>query len=188
MQYPGIDALAIKKNKRRESRREEALVAELEQLGVRYLSRQTPSQPWLFHLPDEILAALVRQPNSRIRNAIIAVFLVHPEYGQSVPAALRKSRGKCRWMLKLYYTAAFFLQQKYLEEFYKYLQQNWQDLPDCYSSEFIPALHNSPEQNLKLLGVEHQLRSGKIANWTGTYDQVARHLLHQLELEAQWNQ
>ena len=185
---PGNDALAIKKNKRRESQREEAMVAELEQLGVCYLSRQTPSQPWLFHLPDEILAALVRQSNSRIRNAIIAVFLVHPEYGQSVPAALHKCRGECRWMLKIYYTAACFLQQKYREELYKYLQPNWLDLPDCYSAEFIPALYKSAEQNLKLLGMEHQLRSGKIANWSGTYDQVARHLLHQLELETQWNQ
>jgi hypothetical protein len=188
MQYPGIEELAPLKTKRRESHGEEALVAELEQLGVRYLSRRSPSQPWLFHLPDEILAALVRQPNSRIRNAIIAVFLVHPEYGQSVPAALHKCRGECRWMLKIYYTAAFFLQQKYREELYKYLQPTWLDLPDCYSAEFIPALYDSPEQNLKLLGVEHQLRSGKIANWTGTYDHVARHLLDQLELEAQWNQ
>jgi hypothetical protein len=38
------------------------------------------------------------------------------------------------------------------------------------------------------LGHEHRQRAQEKVNWTGTYEQVARQLLRQWELESRWNQ
>jgi hypothetical protein len=69
---------------------EEKLVAELELLGIRYLSRQTPYRSDKIRSPEALLADLVRQPSGRVRAAVIAVFLSHPEYANAVPAALMR--------------------------------------------------------------------------------------------------
>ncbi len=51
---------------------EERLVAELEQLGVRYLSRLTNEKARRVRTPHKLLADLVQQPSSRVRAALIA--------------------------------------------------------------------------------------------------------------------
>ncbi len=67
---------------------EDSIVAELERLDIRYLSRQSgdagaPGRP-----PATLLADLMRQPSARVREAVIAVLLAHPAYAQAVPVAL----------------------------------------------------------------------------------------------------
>jgi hypothetical protein len=66
---------------------EERLVAELGLLDIRYLSRQTSFQPDRVRAPEVLLADLVRQPNARVRAAVIAVLLSHPEYAEGIPSA-----------------------------------------------------------------------------------------------------
>ena len=92
---------------------EERLVAELELLGIRYLSRYTSDQAERIRPPDVLLADLVRQPSARVRAAVLAVLLAHPEYAEAVPTALQQLGPAERRTLRLFYTAAVLLQQEY---------------------------------------------------------------------------
>ncbi len=69
---------------------EERIVAELEMLGVRYLSRRIAGSPPHPRAPDQLLADLVRQPSARVRDALIALLLAHPEFASAVPFALAR--------------------------------------------------------------------------------------------------
>jgi len=167
--------------------REERLVAELETLGVRYLSRQEAVQVGQVRSPAHFLAELIRQPNSRVRTAFIAVLLAQPALAKSVPAAMTRLKPEDQLTLKLFYTAAMVLQKKHFERLRPFLAERWQWLPDLYSAEFnLPSSH-LPDEILKALGVTHRQQTGKTLNWTGTYENVAYHLLHRWELERQWN-
>ena len=57
----------------RSHREEERVVAELELLGIRYLSRYTSDRAERVRSPDILLADLVQQPSARVRAAVIAV-------------------------------------------------------------------------------------------------------------------
>jgi hypothetical protein len=168
--------------------REEELVAELEKLGVRYINRFAQNKPVSFFPPDQLLADLVRQPTSRVRSAVVSLLLIRPDYALFIPLALRKVRGKNRLLLKIYYTAAVILRNKFQQQLQQFLGQELTVLPDLYSSELIPGIEGPPDLKLTMLGREHQIRLGEVANWRGTYENAARHLLHQLELESRWNQ
>lgn len=89
--------------------------------------------------------------------------------------------------LKLFYTAAVVLQKKHSERLRPFLAERWQWLPDLFSAEFDLPSSQLPEEILKALGAAHQQQTGKTLNWTGTYENVAHHLLHRWELERQWN-
>ena len=67
---------------------EERIVAELELLGIRYLSRRTTIKASKVRSPSTLLADLVHQPSARVRAAVIAVLLAHPEYATAIPEAL----------------------------------------------------------------------------------------------------
>jgi hypothetical protein len=111
---------------------EEKLVAELELLGVRYLSRQSSYQASHVRSPEALLADLVRQPCARVRAAVIAVLLSHPEYASAVPVALEQLPTLGRLTLQLFYMAALLLQQEYAGRLRSFLQVRWQWLPDFF--------------------------------------------------------
>jgi hypothetical protein len=166
---------------------EEQIVAELALLGVRYLSQNTTIHVDSSRPADQLLADLIRQPSSRVRTAMIALLLEHPEYAPSVPKALMRLRGTERMLFKLFYTAAVILQKEYssmLEEFHG-RELCW--LPDRYSQELGLPPELPPEERLKFLGDRHSQLTGSKANWLGTYKNVAQHLFHQKELEYHWN-
>jgi hypothetical protein len=167
---------------------QERLVAELETLNVRYLSRQTTVQAKKSRPPERLLADLIRQPNSRVRTAFIAVLLAQPELAQAVPAAMARLRPDEQLTLKLLYTAAVVLQKKYTVRLRLFLTDRWQWLPDLYSSELGLVIEQPPDELLLALGTAHRQKTGIVLNWTGTYENVAHHLLHRWELESQWNQ
>jgi hypothetical protein len=166
---------------------EERLVAELETLGVRYLSRQSSVQVDQVRSPARFLAELVQQPSSRVRTALIAALLAQPTLSQSIPAALKRLNQEERLTLKLLYTAAVILQKKYSEHLRLFLTTRWEWLPDLYSAELGLATDQPPDDLLCALGATHRRRTGILLNWTGTYENVAQHLLHRWELEKQWN-
>jgi hypothetical protein len=167
---------------------EERLVAELENLGVRYLSRQSgPVEP-LFDSPARFLADLIRQPSSRVRTALIAVLLAQPALAKTVPSALKLLNPEDQLTLKLFYTAAMFLQKKHAERLRSFLGNRWQWLPDLYSAELGMDTARPPDELLHALGITHRQQTGISLNWAGTYENVAHHLLRRWELEKQWNQ
>ncbi len=72
---------------------EEELVAELDLLGIRYLSRQSSYRASQVRPPEALLADLVRQPSARVRAAVIAVLLAHPSTPTESP---QRSSVCCR--------------------------------------------------------------------------------------------
>ncbi len=166
---------------------EEQLVAEIEKIGVRYLSRQTSYEARQVRPPQQLLADLLRQPSSRVRTAVIAVLLAHPEYAQVVPQTMKHLPLSDQATFKLLYTAAVALQKQHAERLKSFLGRHWKWLPDLFSAELGLPSDTLPEDTLRELGLIHRSKTGVMVNWTGTYQNVAHHLLHRWELERQWN-
>lgn len=169
---------------------EENLVAELSLLGIRYLSHQTPLQASGVRPAEMLLADLVRQPSARVRAAVIAVLLSHPEYAEAVPAALRRLPPAARLTLQSFYVAAMLLQQQHAHRLRPFLATRWQPLPELPEAlvEFDLPAGGTPGERLVALGREHRRRGRAAVNWVGTYEQVASQLLRQWEVERRWNQ
>jgi hypothetical protein len=167
---------------------EEELVAELELLGVRYLSRQASYQASRARPPATLLADLVRQPSARVRAAVIAVLLAHPEYADAVPMALDRLRAAERLTLQSFYAAAMLLQQEHTDRLRPLLGTRWRPLPDLreVTTELDLPAEGTPVERLAALGREHQRRSQKMVNWAGSYEQVARQLIRSWEVQSQW--
>ncbi len=167
---------------------EEELVAELEPLGVRYLSRQSSYQASGVRPPETLLADLVRQPSARVRAAVIAVLLAHPEYAVAVPEALKQLRPDEQLTLQSFYAAAMLLQEEHADRLRAFLGARWRPLPD--PREATPQLNlpdeGSPTERLAWLGREHQRWSGTMVNWAGSYEQVAQRLMRRWDMERRW--
>jgi hypothetical protein len=166
---------------------EEQIVAELELLDIRYLSRQSPEAATQARPPDRLLADMVRQPSARVRAAVIALLLAHPDCAEAMPAALRRVGPAEQTTLRMFYTAAVLLQQMYGPRLLALLGPRWQALPDLYSGELGVPSTGSPSQRLNLLGQQHRRQTGIAVNWAGTYESVAQKLLRSWELEVSWN-
>jgi predicted nucleotidyltransferase len=167
---------------------EEELVAELELLGIRYLSRQSSYQANGVRPPAALLADLVRQPSARVRAAVIAVLLAHPEYAEAVPEALEQLHPDDRLTLQSFYAAAMLLQQEHAHRLRAFLGARWRPLPDvpeAASQLNLPDV-GTPAERLAWLGREHRRRSGTMVNWAGSYEQVAQRLMRRWEVERQW--
>lgn len=167
---------------------EEVLVAELDLLGIRYLSRQSSYQANQVRPPEILLADLVQQPHARVRAAVIAVLLSHPEYAEVVPAALRRLSSRDRLTLQSLYTAAVLLQREYADRLRPLVRERWRWLPDLLSKELGLPTEGSPRERLRLLDRELRHRTRAVVNWMGTYEQVAQKLIHAWKREIQWNQ
>ena len=92
---------------------EDHLVAELDLLGISYLSRLGAERASSVRPPAQLVADLVRQPSARVREALIAVLLAHPELAAAVPAALAELSPPEQLTLRVFYTAAVLLQQEH---------------------------------------------------------------------------
>jgi hypothetical protein len=177
----------MNQHEREEPTEEEKLVAELDLLGIRYLSRQSSYQARRTRSPELLLTDLIRQPSARVRTAVISVLLAHPQYARAISSALERLRPAERLTLQLFYTAAVLLQQEYADQLRPFVAARQQHLPDLFSAEFGLPLEGPPRERLVLLGSVHRQRTGATVNWPGTYDNAARHLLRRWELERQWN-
>src|SRR5262249_41558732 len=129
--------------------------------------------------PQKFIAEIVKQPSARVRNAVISLFLARPEYSAYVRDALKHTSAETTLTLKFFYTAAVLLQEKYKIN-------PTTVLPDFFLAE-IGVTGKNPDEKLHSLGQKHMKVSGKPINWKGTYENAARHLLHQWELDKAWN-
>jgi hypothetical protein len=169
---------------------EERLVAELALLGICYLSRQTTYRPANVRSPQALLVDLIRQPSARVRAAVIAVLLSHPEYAEAVPGALEQLGPVERLTLRSFYVASVLLQQQHAHRLRHYMRAGWRWLPDLDRTSIgweLPT-EGTPREKLAALGREHRRWTQEMVNWTGTYEQVASQLLRQWELESKWKQ
>lgn len=164
---------------------EEQLVAELERLGINYLSRQANRKAQRVRSPTILLRDLLRQQNSRIRNSIIAVLLAHTEYARYVPRLMAVLSLEEQQMFKLLYTAAVLLQRKYEHRLHGLSGSSWQWLPDYYSKE-LGLTYTTDSDGLQQLGEKQSAWTGVGVNWAGTYDQVAKHYIRRCERNTLW--
>ena len=167
---------------------EEKLVAELELAGVRYLSRQTAYQATGIRPPASLMADLIRQPSARVRLAVIAVLLSHPEYAESIPAALMRLSSPEQMTLRLLYTAACLTQREYADRLRRFVADGGRWLPELFSGELGLPAEGTPRERLAILGEAHRRLTGTAVNWAGTYRNVAERLLRRWELERVWSQ
>jgi hypothetical protein len=167
---------------------EEALVAELDLLGIRYLSRQSSHRADQVRAPETLLADLVQQPHARVRSAVIAVLLSHPQYAEAVPAALKRLSPRDRLTLQSLYMAAVLLQQAYADRLRPVAGERWRWLPDLVSDELGLPTEGAPRDRLRRLDREMRHRTGTMINWMGTYEHVVRQLIRHRERRPSWSQ
>jgi len=130
----------------------------------------------------------MRQPSSRVRSAVIALLLEHPEYAKQMPLAIKKLHTSNRMSLKLFYTAAVYLQRLYVQDLKDLQGERFMWLPDFYSSELGIQPELDAIQSLRQLGKCHQSLTGCYLNWTGSYQNVAAQWLRRKKLDIAWNQ
>ena len=167
---------------------EDDLIFDLETRGINYLSRNQVPMVMPPLSTEKLISELIQQPNTRVRNALIPLLLAHPEYSQFMPDVTHKLRGELLVTLKYLYTAAVYLQQRYLLQLKIFYTDSYINLPDLFSGDILPESGLLPTEKLTRLGMKYQAQTGRTINWSGTFDQAARHLLRQIDLEKQWNQ
>jgi hypothetical protein len=165
---------------------EDTLTAELSQLGIRYFTYgkyDAISQP---RPPSQLMAALIRHPSARVRAAVIAVLLAHPEFAVHVPAALQYLSSPERKMLRFFYTAAYLLQQQYACELQRITRSSLSPMPDLFSTQIGLTRAGPPQERLKELALICQRDTNVVINWVGTFEHAAQQLLRRWEAEAAW--
>jgi hypothetical protein len=132
----------------------------LRALNVNFIMGGQGTSEALHKQPPRLIAALAESGESRLRLALIPLFLEHPEFALHVQTAAKKLDPSARLTLQCYYTAAVWLAKKY---------QQPRSLPDFFSEELGLHLVDDPEENLRALAKLHKELSGTSVNWLGTY-------------------
>lgn len=163
------------------NRCDEQLVAQLHRLGVCHLARLSVDAPPVGVPPVELLAALAAHPQSRMRSAVILLFLRRPEFANHARLAVQQLDESAANTLRLFYQAAVYLQQDLEPELRAYLK-DWRPLPDLFSLELglPPARTVAAGVALDALGQTHQRLTGWAYNWAGSYRQDIPLFLKQL--------
>jgi hypothetical protein len=167
---------------------EDQVVAELYELGITYLSNRPVAQLKSRCSPEHLLADTICQPSSRVRTAVIALFLLHPGYAAFVPTALGLLSENQRQLLKLFYTAAVHLQRLYQSDLISIISSEWVWLPNLFGKDLEISSTLSPQDAIQQLGIRHQEITHSLSNWSGTYKNAVHHLIRYKQHEAQWNQ
>jgi hypothetical protein len=162
----------------------ERLVMELDGLGVKFLraSRRAEGLPPGSSgglTPAGLLNLLAASQEARLRLAIIPLLLHRPDFATALDEVepLTASAGLTLWC---YYTAAFYLQQKYRARLAR-LGAFHGRLPDLFSVDLGLTMCADPDIGLLNLARRHAELSGKPINWLGTYEHAARQWLAALE-------
>jgi hypothetical protein len=87
---------------------------------------------------------------------MIALLLLHPSFAEAVPTARTSIYEGHHLSLKIFYTAAVYLQRVYHQELFPLLIEDWQWLPDLFGHEFGISPNISSQDAIRLLGIRHQ--------------------------------
>lgn len=157
----------------------------LNALGVQFLRGGQSELQTRATDPIALIANLAMSDEARLRLALIPLFMQRPQIGSNAAIAIKYLDHSAATVLRCYYTAAFFLQQKYAQQLGKLLNQI-ESLPDLFAEELGLPSRQSPAEGLALLAARQSQLSGRAINWQGTYEHAARRLLRQLELRQKW--
>ncbi len=152
---------------------EDQLVSELWAWDVRFIlgskPNHSPSLP-----PASLIAALAESHEARMQLSLIPLFLRHPEFAVHVTVVAKKINPEHQLILKCFYSAAVWLEQKHLSR---------KELPDLFSKELRLSPNSNPEENLRALAKCQRELSGSRINWLGTYQHAADIWLKEVELQ-----
>ena len=161
----------------------DTLVAALRMRDVDYLS---PSDAQGRPLLDEtLIASLAAHDNPRLIQALIALFMRHPELAPRVPPLRAQLPPAARVELLAHYMAAVYLQSMWRIRLDHYLPPT-PDLPDYFSAELgLPdALDLYGKAGLYALAEWHSAQAPGRANHLSEYMGVAELLLADIQLKA----
>jgi hypothetical protein len=162
----------------------EALVAALRERGVDYLA---PSDAQGQPVPDEALVtSLAAHDDPRLRQALIALFMLHPQLAPLVPSGRARLGPAAEVELLAHYMAAVYLQSIWRIRLNHYLPPA-PDLPDYFSSELgLPGPDDEyGKAGLYALAEWHSTHAPGRANHLSEYQGVAERLLDRLWLRAE---
>lgn len=152
---------------------EDQLVSELWAWDVRFILGSKPD-----HLPAlspaSLIASLAESHEARLQLSLIPLFLRHPEFAVHVNAVAKKISSEHQLILKCFYTAAVWLEEKHLLR---------KELPDLFSKELGLSPNPSAEENLRDLAKRQKELSGSQINWLGTYQHAADVWLKEVKLQ-----
>jgi hypothetical protein len=162
----------------------DTLVAALRARGVDYLA---PSDALGAPVDDEtLIASLAAQDNPRLVQALIALFLLHPDLGPLVPPVRARLSPAAQVALLAHYMAAVYLQSMWRIRLNHYLPPT-PDLPDYFSGELgLPDRDDEyGKAGLYALADWHSAHAPGRANHLSEYEGVAELLLDRLWLQAE---
>jgi len=165
-------------------RQRDRLVAALRERGVDYLA---PSDAAGEPLSDEeLIASLAAHDDARLRQALIALFMLHPGLAPLVPPLRARLAPAAAVELTVHYLAAVYSQSMWRIRLDHYLPPT-PDLPDYFSAELeLPdALDEYGKAGLYALADWHAAHVPWRANHLSEYEGVAELLLGRLWLKAQ---
>jgi hypothetical protein len=159
----------------------DTLVAELRARGIDYLAPGDAVSR--AGLDDEaLLAALAAEEDPRLRQALVALFLLHPGLAHSVPSLRAQLPPGAREELLVHYLAAVYLQEMWWHRLLRYLPDAGR-LPDDLCRELaLPRreeLHG--KVGLHALAEWHESRSPHRTNRLSEYEGAAALLLASLK-------
>lgn len=160
-----------------------ALVAALKLRGVDYLapSDAASEQP----IDDEtLIASLASHSDPRMRQALIALFLVQPQVALLVPPLRDRLDPLSSRALVTFYLAAVYLQRMWSVRLSRYLPEG-PELPDCFSDELgLPAASEGcGKVGLRALADWQKSQSTDRFNHLSEYEGVADLLFESLKLK-----
>lgn len=156
-----------------ESISDDDLVSELWARDVRFILGSEHNRPPKLS-PSELITALTKSNEARLQLSLIPLFLRHPEFSKYVNEVIGTLNSSQQLILKCFYTASVWLEQKYLST---------KKLEDLFSKELGIALHANLEENLQSLAIRQYELSGEKINWLGTYEHAANVWLREIELQ-----
>ena len=130
----------------------ETLVAALKEQGITYLAPSDAVADEALASPEELLSALLRQPDARLQLAIVSLFLRQPVLAETVPALAARLDASLSLEMQTLYMAAVYLQRHWQSSLSIYLG-DMTLLPDLFSRQMdLPA----PEERFGKTGL-HEL-------------------------------
>lgn len=161
---------------------DDALVEALRAYGVRYLSGSTGQVTESLLEPQDLIRGLAQSPDPLVRDALAALFLVHPELAPVAEHVAGTLPPGSRAALIDAYAGAVYLQTLWRTRLRRYLGDQ-PSLPPLWIPELALPEPGDHFGKLGLLALEARRRGRATLPSRSAYELVAKHLFGQLLTE-----
>ncbi len=168
-------------------RNDTTLAAALGAQGVRYLSVAEPVSSYAAIDVTTLIARLADQADPRLREALIPLFLLHPDLAEQAPGLIQRLPPPAADALRHLYTAAVYLQRLWLSTLRMHLG-SFSLLPDHFGQAHyhLPAPDvKFGEAGLRALAALYEDKTG--LDWLSVYELTMNLFLLQLGLEQHYH-